>query len=160
MRRIVGRRLRAAPVVCRILVRRLPAAGRRPRAAPASRSMAAVRCSIRVAAVQMSALLRGTSKEKLGSYLQLSALRLCPVLPFGTQLGRIGLAARKTLANKQNISDGYGAKLHQARALLTSLLVTEKPGQFRQATPPCVLGRSSVWWIPPHARQQETQGLP
>ena len=55
--------------------------GRRPRAAPASRSMAAARGSIRVAPMQMSALLRGTFKEMLGSSLQLSALRLCPFLP-------------------------------------------------------------------------------
>ena len=40
------------------------------------------------------------------------------------------LAARKTLATKQNISEGCGAKPQEARAFLTSLLVTEKPEQF------------------------------
>ena len=42
------------------------------------------------------------------------------------------LAACKTLASKQNIFEGYGAKLHQARAFQTSLLFIEKPGRFGQ----------------------------
>ena len=75
--------------------------------------------------MQMSALLRGTFEEMLGSPLELSALCLCLYFP-GTRLGRMRLAACKTLASKQNISEGYGAKLHQARALLTSLLFIEE----------------------------------
>ena len=43
----------------------------------------------------------------------------------------MGLAACKTLASKQYILEGYGAKLQAARAFLTSLLLTEKPEQFQ-----------------------------
>ena len=70
------------------------------------------------------------------------------------------LAACKTLASTQNISEGYGAKLREARAFPTSLLLTEKPGQFRPATLPLVLYRSLFFVDPDAARQQETQGLP
>ena len=66
------------------------------------------------------------------------------------------LAACKTLASKQNISEGYGAKLNQARALLTSLLLTEKPAQFHANTASAEDG-SPFLQIPPHADSKEPQ---
>ena len=64
-------------------------------------------------------------------FLQLSALRLGPVFALALDFRQNGLAACKILASKQNISEGYGAKVHQARAFQTSLLLSEKPGQFQ-----------------------------
>ena len=115
--------------------------------------MVANRGSIRVAAMQMSALLRGPFKEMLGSFAAISAASL-PCFALGTLIRQNQLAACKTLASKQNISEGYGAKLDQTRAFPKSLLFIEEPAQFHANTASAEDG-SPFLQVPPHARQQE-----
>ena len=160
MRRI-GLRLRAAPRIV----------GRRPRAAPASRSMAAARCSIRVGsnANEHHCAARKEARSSCCSYQHCvcpvfsTALPLpllfCWFLPWHS-IRQNELAACKTLASKQNISEGCGAKLHQARAFLTSLLLTEKPAQFHANT--ASGRRRQPIFADPTARRQQgaPKGLP
>ena len=69
-------------------------------------------------------------KEMLGALACSYQRCVLPCLPFS--ITQHGLAACKTLASKQNISEGYGAKLHQARAFPKSLLFIEELDSFGQ----------------------------
>ena len=66
--------------------------------------------------------------ELFCSYQRCVSALFCP----WHSIRQSGLAACKTLASKQNILEGYGAKLHQARAFPKSLLFIEELDSFGQ----------------------------
>ena len=144
MRRIVGRRPRAAP---KRVTRRI--VGRRLRAAPARSSMVAARRSIRVAAMQWCALLYSAAIS--------AASRPCsPALIY---IRQNGLAACKTLASRRTSRKGTARSSikHEPSRRVFSLSKSWTVSASNSSSRPS--SEAHFVDVSPHARQQEAHGL-